>query len=116
MVLFYLIDAIVHFPFMTELANPFIIAMIHSIFNLSAVIIMLPISEVLVKLAMKTIPVTPDELEDVPVEKSIQILDERFLASPHFALEQCKTAAGDMAEYAREALLLGMGLVTECSH
>ena len=33
MVLFYLIDAIVHFPFMTELANPFIIAMIHSIFN-----------------------------------------------------------------------------------
>ena len=39
--------------------------------------------------------------------------DERFLASPHFALEQCKTAAGDMAEYAREALLLGMGLVTE---
>ena len=113
MVLFYLIDAIVHFPFMTELANPFIIAMIHSIFNLSAVIIMLPISEVLVKLAMKTIPVTPDELEDVPVEKSIQILDERFLASPHFALEQCKTAAGDMAEYAREALLLGMGLVTE---
>ena len=64
-------------------------------------------------LAMKTIPVTPDELEDVPVEKSIQILDERFLASPHFALEQCKTAAGDMAEYAREALLLGMGLVTE---
>ena len=37
---------------------------------------------------MKTIPVTPDELEDVPVEKSIQILDERFLASPHFALEQ----------------------------
>ena len=113
MVLFYLIDAIVHFSFMTELANPFIIAMIHSIFNLSAVIIMLPISEVLVKLAMKTIPVTPDELEDVPVEKSIQILDERFLASPHFALEQCKTAAGDMAEYAREALLLGMGLVTE---
>ncbi len=100
MVLFYLIDAIVHFPFMTELANPFIIAMIHSIFNLSAVVIMLPISEVLVKLAMKTIPVTPDELEDVPVEKSIQILDERFLASPHFALEQCKTAAGDMAEYA----------------
>ena len=79
MVLFYLIDAIVHFSFMTELANPFIIAMIHSIFNLSAVIIMLPISEVLVKLAMKTIPVTPDELEDVPVEKSIQILDERFL-------------------------------------
>ena len=113
MVLFYLIDAIVHFSFMTELANPFIIAMIHSIFNLSAVVIMLPISEVLVKLAMKTIPVTPDELEDVPVEKSIQILDERFLASPHFALEQCKTAAGDMAEYAREALLLGMGLVTE---
>ena len=27
MVLFYLIDAIVHFSFMTELANPFIIAM-----------------------------------------------------------------------------------------
>ena len=54
-----------------------------------------------------------ETVEDVPVEKSIQILDERFLASPHFALEQCKTAAGDMAEYAREALLLGMGLVTE---
>ncbi len=115
MILFYAVNAIVHFPFMTQTANPFIIAVIHSVFNLAAVIIMLPISEILVKLAMKTLPITKEESEDSAAQKNIQILDERFLSSPHFALEQCKTAACDMAQYAKEALYIAMELVDEYS-
>lgn len=38
-------------------------------------------------------------------------MDPRFLSTPGFALEQCMTAASDMADYAREALFTAMGLV-----
>ncbi len=41
----------------------------------------------------------------------VPILDSRFLATPGFALEQCRTAAADMAECAREALFTAIGLV-----
>ncbi|MDO4283740.1 MAG: Na/Pi cotransporter family protein [Eubacteriales bacterium] len=113
MVLFYAVNAIVHFPFMTQIATPFIIAIIHSVFNVAAVMIMLPVSDVLVKLALRTLPVTPDETEGTDEEKPLQILDPRFLSSPSFALEQCKTAAGDMAQYAKESLYIAMDLVLD---
>ena len=111
MVLFYVINSVVHFPFMTQMANPFIIAVIHSVFNVTAVLIMLPMSDILVKLATRTIPITEDESSTPDEERPLQILDARFLASPSFALEQARTAVCDMAQYAKESLYTAMDLV-----
>ena len=43
--------------------------------------------------------------------EALPILDSRFLSTPGFALEQCRTAAADMADCAKEALFLSMSLI-----
>lgn len=111
MIVFYALNAVVHFSFMNDMATPFSIAIFHSIFNLTAVVIMLPFSELLVKLVMKTIPETGQEIEDKQNRKPVQILDQRFLASPAFALEQAKEATNEMAKNAVKAMDLAMGLI-----
>ena len=55
MILFYLINAAVHFPFMTQMATPATIAITHSVFNITATLVWLPFSNLLVKLACLTI-------------------------------------------------------------
>ncbi len=50
MVVFYAINAVVPFSFMEEAATPFGIAAVHSIFNVTATLCLLPFSKLLVKL------------------------------------------------------------------
>lgn len=116
MVVFYALNAIFHFSFMDKPINALGIAFIHTAFNIVAVIIMFPISSVLEKLAYLTIPAGEDELEEKePAKREIQILDARFLNTPGLALEHCKNAAVDMANYAREALFLAISLLDKFS-
>ena len=44
-------------------------------------------------------------------DRAVPALDARFLAAPGLALEQCRTAAKDMAESAKEALALAISLI-----
>lgn len=116
MTVFYALDAVIHFSFIHKPINAWGIAFIHTAFNIVAVIIMFPISSVLEKLAYLTIPVSEDELEEKePAKSEIQILDARFLNSPGLALEHCKNAAIDMANYAREGLFLAIDLLDKYS-
>ena len=79
---------------------------------MAAVVLIFPISGVLEKLAYLTIPEGAEENEpSSPAKKEIQILDSRFLDTPRFALEQCRNAAIDMANFARDGLFLSMQLV-----
>ena len=114
MVVFYAIDAFVHFEFLGQAASAVGVAVIHSAFNVAAVIVMYPFTSVLEKLVYLTIPETEEEKEKVVYDKKeIQLLDPRFLSTPGFALEQCKNVAVDMANYAKEALFLAIQLVDE---
>ena len=94
LVLFYGINAFVHFPFLETSANAAGIAIVHSGFNIFATLILFPFADGLVKLAKLTIPDGPEEKAD----EAVQMLDTRFLDSPAFALQQCKVAAAKMAE------------------
>jgi len=76
------------------------IALAHSAFNLLCTAILLPMSGLLEKLSYKLIP-EPEERE--PVEEKIE-LDERLMATPSIALEQCRVATGDMARISVEAI------------
>ena len=112
MAIFYAIDAAVHFTFMEQAASALGVAVIHTAFNVAAVVLIFPISGVLKKLAYLTIPEGAEENEpSSPAKKEIQILDSRFLDTPRFALEQCRNAAIDMANFARDGLFLSMQLV-----
>lgn len=112
MVGFYVLHAFISFPFMNEMAAPADIATVHTIFNVTATIILLPFSKQLVKLA--TISVTEEEsvTEKTHAEKVLGILDSRFLEMPSYAVEQSRSAACSMAELAEESINLAMELLT----
>ena len=112
MVLFYSLNSIFHFAFANEPATAVGIAVIHSTFNIVAAIIMTPISSILEKMAYWTLPKTEEEETiKIPAQSDIQILDSRFLETPGFALEQCKNAAIDMANYAKDGLFMAIDLI-----
>ena len=112
MVIFYSLNSIFHFAFANEPTTAVGIAVIHSTFNIVAAIIMTPISSILEKMAYWTLPKTEEEeTMKVPAQSDIQILDARFLETPGFALEQCKNAAIDMANYAKDGLFMAIDLI-----
>jgi len=110
MVIFYTLNIFMKFAFMDEPATALGVAIIHTAFNVVAVIIMTPMSAVLEKLAYLTIPKTEDEEESDDVNKDLQILDPLFLNTPALALEHCKNAANEMANYAKESMMYAMDL------
>lgn len=112
MVLFYSLHAVLNFAFADEAATAVSIAIIHSSFNVVAAIVFTPFSSVLEKMAYFTLPLLDSEKEEkLPAKSEIQILDARFLDTPGYALEQCRNAAIDMANYAKEALFLAIDQV-----
>ena len=114
MLLFYCFNAVFHFAFANEPATAVGIAVIHSSFNIAAAIIFTPISSIFEKMAYLTIPKLESEEEDkIPARSEIQILDTRFLDTPGYALEQCKNAAIDMANYSKEALFLAIDQIAK---
>lgn len=104
MVAFYSVNAFVDFAFLNDTANGMSIAVIHTAFNVAAACVLLPASKLIERLAYLTIPRTEDEDKNV----EMQVLDERFLERPAFAVAQCKTAVCDMAQLVQKA----MGFVT----
>lgn len=110
MVIFYTLNIFMKFAFLDEPATALGVAIIHTAFNVVAVIIMTPMSAVLEKLAYLTIPKTEDEEESDDVNKDLQILDPLFLKTPALALEHCKNAANEMANYAKESMMYAMDL------
>lgn len=112
---FYAINAVVGFSFFSDAANPAGIATLHSVFNITATIILLPFSGVLEKLACLTIK---DKKEDVAVsaeDKEFMILESRFLEKPAFALEQSRNAARNMAQDSHKALFTAMKMIDNYS-
>ncbi|MCI9199269.1 MAG: Na/Pi cotransporter family protein [Lachnospiraceae bacterium] len=112
MLAFYTINAVVPFAFMNDGADAAGIAVVHTVFNIFATLLLLPFSSWLERLACMTIKGEGEgqEKEDRKGE-ALPILDSRFLSTPGFALEQCRTAAADMADCAKEALFLSMSLI-----
>ena len=110
MVAFYAINAFIDLPFMAELATASGIAVIHSLFNIFATIILLPFSQLLVKLATLTIKDDEEDKIKSRTEEILGWLDSRFLETPSYAIEQSKKVADEMAKLAQEAISLALPL------
>ncbi len=115
MILFYALNFAFRFGFVDEMANPAGIAVIHSIFNIVATAILLPFHHVLEKLATVTVRDGEAAAEDAEGESSVsalQLLDERFLEKPGFAMENCREVAIQMARLSKKTLFTAMNLLT----
>ncbi|MCI6995308.1 MAG: Na/Pi cotransporter family protein [Eubacterium sp.] len=111
MVIFYTLNAFVHFDFLADPANGAGIAVVHSCFNIFATLLLLPFSRVLERLACLTI--RDSKTEEEPEE--YKLLDERFLDKPAFAMEQSFHVAAAMAEESKKTLFTALELLTDFS-
>ena len=99
--LFYLLNFIFPalFPFVDTATNMWDIAIIHTVFKILAVIALLPFNRVLVKLACLTIKDKKDEAEE-----HVNLLDERLIETPAFAVARATEVTAAMAEMSCRAL------------
>lgn len=113
MLVFYISNAFVHYAFLPQAANEVGIATIHSIFNIAATIVLLPLSGFLEFLAVKTIKDDDEEEDELSKhDKVLQLLDPVFLERPSFAIMQCRKVASEMAELSMKSVGRAVGLLT----
>ena len=83
-------------------ASEFGIAVAHSIFNVACVLIFLPLSALLEKIALTLIP-------DAKAPETMSELDDRLLQTPQLALERCRVMVGEMATAANNSIVAALG-------
>ena len=94
---FCIVKAIFAPAILNESATMYGIAIAHSLFNILCTAMLLPCGNLLEKLAIRLVP-------DAAQEEQAVELDERLLATPSLALQQCRAVADDMAVCAVRAL------------
>lgn len=97
LIVFYGLDALIHFSFVNKPIGAVEIAAVHSIFNIVTTLILLPFTDRLVKLAKRIIPEAKEK------EASV-LLDKRLIFTPSLAVSQCRERTIEMAVNAKEAL------------
>ncbi|MFA5623579.1 MAG: Na/Pi cotransporter family protein [Bradymonadales bacterium] len=101
--LFYALHYFVNFAFMHQNAGIMGIAVIHTVFNVLATIVLLPFSKQLEKLARLSIREGRGKPESY-LEKITEHLDPRFLATPAIALEQCRDVMHQMSRFSLDSV------------
>ena len=108
--LYSILNAVIHFPFANDTVGVAGIALIHSIFNIFATVVLFPFTKGLEKLAYLTLPITEEEKSKKEVQE-FPLLDDRFLATPSFAIEQCHSMSIEMANLSKDSFLEAIGLL-----
>lgn len=96
-VIYYFFDIAI----LSENATMLGVSVLHSAFNIACVVLLLPLSSILEKIAYKLVP-------DVKTPEKYEVLDERLLATPPLAVARCRALAEEMASDAVLALKYGM--------
>ena len=102
-ILFYSLNAIIHFPFMAMSLRSVNIALVNTVFRLIVVALLLPFISLLEKL-VSTIIKDKAEKQDKELD-DIKRLEERFISYPPLAVENARIAINKMGELAEKNIL-----------
>ncbi len=102
---FSIISAILKPAILDATASYLGIAVAHSAFNIACTALLLPMSSLLERLAVKLVP-------DSDKKEKIAKLDERLLATPPIALERCNELVREMAEISVTSLKTSLNMLT----
>lgn len=105
LIVYSIVRAIFQPDILNESASIVGIAVVNTAFKLLSTLMLLPVSSLLERLAIKILP------DDNTVEKTVK-LDDRLLATPPLALGQARTVAVEMAQKAINALIASIGAFT----
>lgn len=95
--------AIFHFTFVDMPIDAVGIAAVHSLFNVFTVVLLLPFTKQLERIANFFMPDAPEE--------AVQLLDVRLMATPSVAIAECDALSVKMCGVARETLRTAMSLL-----
>lgn len=102
---FSIISAILKPAILDATASYLGIAVAHSAFNIACTALLLPMSSLLERLAVKLVP-------DSDKKEKVAKLDERLLATPPIALERCNELVREMAEISVTSLKTSLNMLT----
>lgn len=111
MILFYGANAIFGLPFINDSVNPASIAIIHSVFNIFATIVLFPFGKQLEKLMYVIIKEDESEKKEEKEKKSGAVVEERFLISPVYALDKVREQCDEMALLAKKNIDLSLDFI-----
>lgn len=106
--IFFILNAAIKFTFLNDIVDPLYIAVIHTTFNVVMTAVLLPFTGLIEKLVRKTI-------REGAERNTFSILDDRFLQTPAFAVEQSMTLATNMAYIAKDSFTLAQECVEKYS-
>lgn len=99
-IIFYSLNALLHFPFMKESLRSVNIAMLNTVFRVIVVMFLLPFISIIEKLVSKFVKASPIET-DKDLD-DIKRLEERFISYPPLAVENARIAINKMGELAEK--------------
>ncbi len=105
MVLFYGLNAIIGLPFIKEQVNATSIAVIHSVFNIFATIVLFPFGGAFEKLMYKIIK---DDPQEEKAKDETTLVEDRFLLTPAYALDKIKEHCDEMALLAKTNISMSL--------
>ncbi len=111
-IVFYSVNAVVHFTFLNSVMSPVMIATINTVFRVATVCVLFPFIPRLEKLAKTLIKDTEEDLED---DANFDMLEERLLRYPALAIGQSKRVMNDMARKVRKNVGRSLNLINEFS-
>ena len=107
-IVFYTLNAIMDFPFMSMTMTTVSLALMNTVFRFIIVTVLAPFIPLLEKICRLIIK---DKPEDAAVLEDFDRLEERFLDHPALAVEQCRLTVNSMAKKARKNLFDAFDLV-----
>lgn len=109
-VIFYTVNAFVHFTFIDMVMTPVSIALLNTVFRVATVVVLFPFIPKIEKLVCILVKDSAEELED---EADFDLLEERLLNYPALAIAQCHRAMNGMAKKLRKNVNRAMNLLNE---
>ena len=109
-VVFYSLNAVIHFTFMDQVMTPVSIALLNTVFRLVTVCILFPFINKIEKLVCWLVKDSAEELED---EADFDLLEERLLSYPALAIGQYHRAMNGMAKKVRKNVNRAMNLLND---
>ncbi len=109
-VVFYAVNAVVHFEFLDMTMSPVAIAMLNSIFRIATVLILFPFINLIEKFVFFLVKETWSEQAE---QADFDLLEERFLVNPRLAINQSHLALNGMAKKARKNIMRSFKVLSD---
>lgn len=106
LIIYFIVNSLVHLPLMDEAISPFGVALAHSIFNIFTTVLLIPFTKQLEWIAKFLI-------KDTDEKEEYSFLDERLIKTPSVAIYECNILTMKMAEIAKKTLTRAISLFSD---